>query len=464
MTARRSSSTSGSTTLADRYPDDWGLLDPLAGEVAGLTDDTAVLHAIVETETVLTLAWHDAEFAPTWVGELDFTGVSLDRAAIAVGTRAGGNPVIPLVGQLRAFAETQHEGAGNWVHRGATSQDILDTALMLVASRAAAAIADHLHAAGAALVCLADEHRASIMVGRTLTQHAAPITFGVKVAGWLDGVDAACVVLESSVFPAQMAGSVGIGSAFAELAGTADAGGRLRAAVAARLALADPGRSWQSERSPVVRVASALALVVGALGRIADDILVLARSEIGELTDASAGASSALPQKRNPTTAVLLRSAALQVPGLLSTLQLAMVTADERGAGQWHSEWPSFGTVMRLATESAAASVTLVESLVVDVGRMAANLDLDGGLAWAEHAQSQLVSDLGLEAAGALVARAVGAVSSERSFGTALAVELEGRVVDLSPDRIIAASDIVIDAALERHATIAREVRLCQCP
>ncbi len=429
---------------------DWGLLDPLSSPNSAATDDAAILTALVQTESALTLAWLDTGLAPDWVSTIDLDRVHLDRDAIAAGTRSGGNPVIPLVSQLRTHVDAVREGAGDWVHRGATSQDILDTALMLVASRALSISAVHLRATASDLAALAEKHRRTPMVGRTLTQHAAPITFGAKAATWLDGALAAEAALTAATTPVQLAGAVGTGGSFADLTGDPAAGARLRAAFAARLGLADAGRSWQAERSPVVSVASALALVIGALGRIATDVLVLARTEVGEVSEGSGGRSSAMPQKQNPTTAVLIRSAALQAPGLLATVHSGMLVEDERPSGAWHAEWLALRSLLRLAIEAAEATSTLVKSLVVDTERMSVNLDASFGLAWSEHAQSLLTRELGRAAASAIVSRAVAVTSNELSFGAALAAELDGRVIDLSPETIYPATDAVIDAALAR--------------
>jgi 3-carboxy-cis,cis-muconate cycloisomerase len=429
---------------------DWGLLDPLSSPNSAATDDAAILTALVQTESALTLAWLDIGLAPDWVSTIDLARVHLSHDVIAAGTRSGGNPVIPLVSQLRSHVDAIREGAGDWVHRGATSQDILDTALMLVASRAIDVASGFLTRAASDLAALVEKHRHTPMVGRTLTQHAAPITFGAKAATWLEGVLAAEAAITAATTPVQLAGAVGTGASFADLTGDPAAGARLRAAFAARLGLADAGRSWQAERSPVVSVASALALAIGALGRIATDVLVLARTDVGELSEASSGTSSAMPQKQNPTTAVLIRSAALQAPGLLATVHSALLVEDERPAGAWHSEWPALRSLLRLAIEAAEATSTLVKSLVVDTERMAANLDASFGLAWSEHAQSLLTRELGRAAAFAFVARAVAATSNELSFGAALAAELDGRVIDLSPESIYPATDAVIDAALAR--------------
>ncbi|CAN5245150.1 3-carboxy-cis,cis-muconate cycloisomerase [soil metagenome] len=418
-----------------------GILDPLSsGSAAGdCVGDDAVVAALAEVELMLSRSWADSELAPSWVADLTLEG-ELDLDLLAEGSRSGGNPVIPLVTQLRKHAEAEHPGAGDWVHRGATSQDILDTALMLVAKHAVSGMRSELAALASALATLADTHRATPQAGRTLTQHAAPITFGAKVASWLDGVEAARTALDGIVLPVQLAGSVGIGSAVLDLTGATDAADRLRSALAARLSLADPERSWQAERTPVVALGSALALSIGALGRIAADVLVLARTEVGEVEEGGgAGSSSAMPQKRNPATATLIRSAALQSPGLVATLFASLVTGDERPSGTWHAEWQPLRQLLRLGIETAEATRSLIDSLEVDVERMAANVQLSGGLIYAEHVQSVLTSQVGRAEASVTVTNAI-------ADGGLASLDVE-----LSPASAILAAGIVIDASLARH-------------
>ncbi|WP_394769605.1 lyase family protein [Lacisediminihabitans sp.] len=428
---------------------DWGLLEPLAfgSGSSALTGDDAVLAALIDVEAALAGAWADAGLAPAWLEEIasSLAGARVDRDALRRGARAGGNPVIPLVAALRDYTDRRRPGAGDWIHRGATSQDILDSALMLVASRAIVAVADRLDSLGARLAGLAEEHRESLMPGRTLTQHAAPITFGAKVAGWLDGVESAIAALGRIETPVQLAGSVGIGSSFVDLTGSPDAPAALRAGFAARLGLADPGRSWQAERSPVTGLAAALAITVGALGRIAADVLVLARTEVAEVAEVAeggAGSSSAMPQKRNPATAVLIVAAAGRSPGLLSTLFSAMASADERAAGQWHSEWQAIRQLLALAVEASEASAALADGLVVDADRMRANLDLTAGLIYSEEVLSRLTRDRGRAEATAIVASAI---DGQTPFAEAVPIEL-------STATTLAASATVVDAALARHA------------
>lgn len=430
---------------------DWGLLEPLASGsgAPSLTGDDAVLAALIEVEAALSTAWMDVGLAPAWVEEVAAAMIDtpIDRDALGRGSRADGNPVIPLVMALREHSERVRAGSGDWLHRGATSQDIFDSAFMLVAFRAVAATSGSLRSLATILASLASDHRETLMAGRTLTQHAAPITFGVKAAGWLDGVESALAGLEGLTLPVQLAGSVGIGAAFADLSGEQEAPAHLRAALASRLGLADPGRSWQVERTPVAHLGSALATTIGVLGRISADVLVLARTEIAEVSEGGGGSSSAMPQKRNPATAVLVSAAAQRSPALLSTLFSALVSADERPAATWHSEWQAARQLLALAVEASAASVALLDGLVVDAERMLANLGLTDGLIYSEQVLSELTRDLGRTEASAIV---TAAIHGGEQFARAVPTEL-------STVPTLRAAGVVVDAALARH--IARRER-----
>jgi 3-carboxy-cis,cis-muconate cycloisomerase len=429
--------------VAGENPADWGLLEPLRSATG--TDDDAILAALVEVEAALTLSFVDARYAPAWVEEIaEVLAAPIDKAALARGNRSGGNPVIPLVTALRQQAEDFRAGGGEWVHRGATSQDILDTALMLVASRAIRALLADLDTAANTLAALADAHRTTLQAGRTLTQHAAPITFGIKAAGWLDGLEAALDGLAALKLPVQLAGAVGTGAAFIDLTGDDNANRTLRAGLAARLDLADPGRSWQAERSPVAQLGSVLGVTLGVLGRISSDILVLARTEIGELI-AGTGGSSAMPQKQNPTVAVLIRAAALRSPGLVSSLFASLLSADERPDGAWHASWQPTRQLLALTREAASAATGLLAGLSVDAERMASNLALTDGLIFAEQALSLMTRDNGRDAATAVIAEAVtDAVAGSRPFADAVPVAL-------SVEPTLRLSHAIVDAALARH-------------
>lgn len=344
---------------------DWGLLDPLTVSAA-VTSDDAVLEALVDVERALVRAWADVlgENLDTVADAL--RAEALDRGDLLAGARTGGVPVIPLVGQLRAQAEAVVPGSGPRVHAGATSQDILDTALVLVARRALDRARERLVAAGHSLVGLATAETQTLSIARTLGQHAAQSTVGIAVAGWLDSVTAAIEAVDTVAFPVQLGGAVGTGEDVDRMARSAKATESLRAALADAVDLADPGRSWHSERSPILHIASSSALVVAVLGRVGKDVAFLARTEVAEVSLGSTGGSSAMPHKRNPVDAVLLSANGLKAAGLLATVHTAAVSQDARPAGEWHAEWSAFRGLLRLAVESADVASSMLPTLGVD--------------------------------------------------------------------------------------------------
>jgi len=311
---------------------DVGLLSPVTVGADAIVSDAAVLAALVDVEVALTRAWGAVGSVPADVVDAvaaAIADVPVDAADLARRAVSGGNPVIPLVGDLRAAVAPADRG---WVHRGATSQDIVDTALALVARRAGEQIDFDLRATARSLAALARAHRDVPAAARTLTQHAVPTTLGARFASWLRGVRAARADLAAALtaLPAQLGGAGGTLASAVVLSDPATARA-LPAAFAAQLALASPAAPWHVERRPVTRLGDALVAVTDALGVIAADVATASRTEIGELSEGVGGGSSAMPQKRNPAASVLVRSAALRAPQLAATLHLAAAGAvDER--------------------------------------------------------------------------------------------------------------------------------------
>lgn len=341
--------------------------------------EAEVVRAMLRVETAWLAALVSGGVAPPEAA-IDLGGCvsGVDTDLLAAAAEAGGNPVIPLVTLLRERLAHEHPEAARWVHRGLTSQDVLDTALTLALRDAVDVLLDELDSQVVALVDLSQRHRADPMAGRTLTQHAVPTTFGLKAAHWLHGIlDARDDLrLERGRLPAQLGGAAGTLAATAELlrltGGPEDALG-LAGGVAAALDLpfAPP---WHTVRAPLTRVADALVRASDAWGRIAGDVLVLARPEIGELAesrDAERGGSSTLPGKRNPILAVLVRRAALTAPSLAAQLHLAAaMTVDERADGAWHTEWSPLVRLGRHAVTAAKQTTELLAGLHVDTERM----------------------------------------------------------------------------------------------
>ncbi|MET0426455.1 MAG: lyase family protein [Actinoplanes sp.] len=355
------------------------LLWPGDARAGDLCSDASVLDALVRVEAAwlrTLLAYGIADAADDL---RDLVGPA-DLPALARDAEAGGNPVIPLLALLRERLSDRDKAAAAWLHRGLTSQDVLDTGLVLVLRDAAGQIRTDLAAQITVLAALADEHRATPMAGRTLTQHAVPITFGLKAAGWLTGLlDARDTLAAAADLPIQLGGAAGSLAAPRALRRHAapPAGDRaedLVAATAAALGL--PAREpWHTARAPLTRFGDALVTATDAWGRIANDVLTGSRPEIGELSEATGGGSSAMPNKRNPVLAVLVRRAALAAPPLAATLHTAAASmVDERPDGAWHVEWPTLRTLARRTVVAGSQTTDLLTGLRVHPDRMAATL------------------------------------------------------------------------------------------
>lgn len=289
-----------------------------------------------------------------WAG-VDLAGLvgPADLDLLARDAEGGGNPVIGLVRLLR---ERSGDPA---LHRGLTSQDVVDSALMLLASAAVTDLLGDLDRAADRLAALAAEHRDTPMVARTLTQHAVPTTFGFRVAQWLTGVLDARDDVRRLAFPAQLGGAAGTRAGMVELG---------------RDVPLDP-LPWHTTRASVTRIGDALAGCTDACGRIANDVLTLSRPEIGELAEGSAGGSSTMPNKANPVLSVLVRRAALTTPQLAATLHLAAASqVDDRADGGWHAEWATLRDLVRRTLVAVSQTADLLGGLEVRAERMARTL------------------------------------------------------------------------------------------
>lgn len=380
-----------------------GLFDGVLAAGSPVTD-TAWLQAMLDTEAALALAQAD-------VGLVDRDAAEA-IAAVCVAERydvdrlgaeatAVGNPAAPLV---RAVTAQVPDHAARHVHLGATSQDVVDTAAMLVTRDALDAVLADLSATTDRLAALAAEHRDTVQVGRTLLQQALPTTFGLVAAGWLTGIASAAGAL-AAVRPRL---AVQLGGAVGTLASLGAAGPAVRAAMARRLALAEPLLPWHTERDRVAEIACAFGRVCSSVGKVAGDVVLLAQTEVGEVTESAdgAGGSSTMPHKRNPIAAVLARAAAAQAPGLVATL-LAATPEHQRGAGPWHAEWRPLTELLR-TTGSAAHWVRAgLARLEVDTERMRSNVDLLGGALLAERVTTELAPSVGRLAAHDAVAECV---------------------------------------------------------
>ncbi|MEW2490092.1 3-carboxy-cis,cis-muconate cycloisomerase [Streptomyces sp. NPDC048411] len=401
------------------YESDAGLLAPgRAGAPAeSSTGDRAVLQAMLDAEAALTRAQSACGLAPAEAGQAVTQAADADRFDVrdlALRARSGGNPVIPLVADLTAAVP---EEVRPYVHRGATSQDILDTAAMLVASRTLAGVLDDLVRAADELARHAAAHRDTPMAGRTLTQHAVPTTFGLKAAGWraliLDARDRLASVRDS--LPAQLGGAAGTLAAFSAFSfeeKSAD-GLALVAAYARELGLAEPVLPWHTLRTPVADLAGALAFTAGALGKTAADVLTLSRTEIGEVEEGQVGGSSAMPHKANPVRATLIAAAARRAPGLAATLYSSLTAEDERPAGAWHAEWEPLRDLLRLVGGAARDGAELAAGLRIVPYAMLENLHLTDGLIVSERLAAAFAERIGRARAKDVLAGAADRARSE---------------------------------------------------
>ena len=378
------------------------LLWPGLHRAAGLFDDDAVLASLLRVESVWAHVLEESGLVPTGTSAiLDRVAEAVDPDAVAVAAEGGGNPLIPWLAEIRARARAIDPAAAAAIHLGLTSQDVVDTAVLLCAKDCLVAIADELDLQIAVLAALAAEHRATPMVARTLGQHALPTTFGVRVASWLRGLLVARTRVRDVVtsLPVQLGGAAGTLAALVEVcraAGTADpvavtaepvtAARELVASTARGLGLL-PTPPWDTVREPVTRVGDVLVTVSDALGHLANDVVLQSRPEVAELSEPAAdgrGVSSAMPQKRNPVLAILIRRQAMSAPLLGAQLHLAAAAAvDERPDGAWHTEWAPLRDLCRRTVGAARQATELVTGLEVHPDAMRAHLDraLPGALA-----------------------------------------------------------------------------------
>jgi 3-carboxy-cis,cis-muconate cycloisomerase len=399
-----------------------------------LMTNRALVTALVRVE----LAWYavlaEAEIAPRveLPPEPVLATISeKELAELSESAEAGGNPVIPLLVFLRSRLDRVSPGVSQWLHKGLTSQDTLDTALVLLLRDAFSRVLAEVSSQAQALRDLADRHRRTLAAARTLTQHAVPTTFGLTAAGWLQGVlDAADDLVQvRRSLPVQVGGAAGTLAAVTELAGSDSRAIALGEDLAERLKL-QSSMPWQTSRRTLTRAADALVAATDAWGKIANDVLIRVRPEIGELSEGSApgrGGSSTMPQKRNPVLSVLIHRAALAAPGLGAALHAAAAAAvDERPDGGWHVEWAPLRSLGRQTVIAGRQTTELVSTLVVHADRMRQT---------AEQAANELLAE-------------------QRSIR-------ELRSAEPPPPELtqyLGATDPIIDAALERADRFVKEL------
>ncbi len=345
-----------------------------------------------------------------------------DFEALARDAALAGNLAIPLVKQLTVLVAKDSDEAAKFIHWGATSQDGIDTGAVLQLGDALRLIDKQLVKFSDALVVQVERHRNTMMVGRTWLQHALPITFGLKAAGWLDAITRQRQRLQEMkprIFVLQFGGATGT------LASLGSKGIAVATVLAKELELTLPALPWHSHRDRVAEVAATLALLVGTLGKIARDVSLCMQNDIAELAEPAApkhSGSSTMPHKRNPVGCAVVLSAAVRVPGLVSTLLASMPQEHERGLGGWHAEWETMPEIAMLAAGALNRMTDVMVGLEVDVQRMKANLDRTNGLVMAEAVTMALGAHVGrLNAHEAIEQACRGALNESRCLRDVLA-------------------------------------------
>lgn len=368
-------------------------------EAARLLGDEARISAMLTTEGELALAQADCGLIPRDAAEaIARTAATLTVPAIklASGTGAAGVPVPALV---RALKQALPEQQARWVHFGATSQDIVDTALVLNCRALLILFEQRLANLVSSLAALARTHRHTLTAGRTRTQQAVPMNFGFKVANWLAPLlrqQERLQQLKPRLLKAQLAGAVGTLAAMGEQAP------RIAERLAERLALA-PGRNWHTQRDSLVELADWLSMTTGVLGKMGQDWLWLSQTEVGEVTFSNGGGSSTMPQKCNPVNAEILVAMARHNAGLTGQMHQAMLQENERSGSAWTQEWLVLPTMLMATAVGLYHAQEALDHLVVNTDRMQANLELYNGVIFAEAATFALARHMPRDQAADLV-------------------------------------------------------------
>ena len=432
------------------------------GEVASSVNDRALVDAMVQFEVALLRALAALELAPVEAADelsavVEQGALSLDVAELGHATGEQGTPV---PGLLRALRGQVSGATAAHLHKGATSQDVVDTAMMLVTRRALDVVLRDLSAGSDACASLVSRYRTAIEPGRTLLQQALPVTFGLKAAGWLAGLDGVIADL-SAVRDHEPA--IQFGGAAGTLASLGDRGLDVTVELASQLGLPAPPVPWHTIRLRPARIASALGAALGFIGKIGRDVVLLAQTEVAEVLEGGGegrGGSSTLPHKRNPVGAVGLVACAQRGPGLVATMLAAMPQEHERGAGAWQAEWETLPALLRLTGSAASILRELLSGLEVDPEKMRSDMAVTGGLVMSESVAAALAPTLGRADSQDLVEKAARrSVESGRPLRQVLLEEpavadslgADGLDAALDPASYLGVTAELIDRVLAAH-------------
>ena len=395
------------------------LLDQLfrSQDVEKVLSDRACLQGMLDFEAALATAEARAGVIPSSAAvaiAAKCKAELFDVGELARDAKLAGNIAIPLVKALTALVAQGDKDAARYVHWGATSQDAIDTGCVLQLRQALALLASDLDRLARGLAEVATEHRSTIVVGRTWMQQALPTTFGVKVAGWLHAVDRHRERMRETQRRAVV---LQFGGAVGTLAALGDRGGEVAKHLAENLTLELPKIPWHSHRDRFAEVATTLGLCVGTLGKIAKDVSLHSQTEVAEVfepAEKGRGGSSTMPHKRNPVASAVVLSAALRVPGLVSTMLAAMVQEQERGPGGWLAEWETLPEIVSLSAGALRRMTEMVLQLQIDAEQMKTNLEVTRGLIFAETVSMALASKIGKAQAHEVVETACGTARREK--------------------------------------------------
>jgi len=390
----------------------WRLIDSLATTeaLAEVFSDSSVLQAMLDFESALARAEARVGVIPASAAA-DITSaaqaVGFDASELARQSLRAGTPAIPLVSMLTERVRAADAHSAGFVHWGATSQDVVDTAIVLLLKRSQTILAADHQRLDLALRRLSDAHSRTVMLGRTLLQPAPPVTFGLKAAGWRAAVARGWLRMEEAFADALI---LQFGGASGTLAALGAHGLAVSAALAGELAIANPSAPWHAHRDRLAALLSACGIYTGTLGKMALDIALLMQEEVGEAAEpgsAGRGGSSTMPHKRNPVACTIALAAAGRVPGLVSSFLSGMAQEHERAAGAWQAEWPVVAGIVQSTGVALASMAETAEGLTVYPERMQENLDATRGAVFAERAMILLAPSLGRDVAHKLVEEAV---------------------------------------------------------
>jgi 3-carboxy-cis,cis-muconate cycloisomerase len=410
-----------------------------SGQMRAICDDATVLQRMLDFEAALARVEAATGVIPKAAAEPIAKACkvsSFDLAALAEAAPRSGNLAIPLVRALTAEVARSNPEAARYVHWGATSQDVIDTAAMLTLRAGIDALAADLDRATRAFAALAQKHRNTAVVARTWLQHALPMPFGLKLAEYAAALHRSrlrLTRLSQDTLALQFGGAAGT------LAALGDRGLAVAERLAKELKLPLPEAPWHSHRDRIAEAASVLAIVSGTCGKIARDVSLMMQTDVSEAFEPSGegrGGSSTMPHKRNPVAAASALAAATITPNLAATIFAAQIQEHERSAGAWHAEWPTLPTLLLVTSGALAAIVEIAEGLEVDVARMRANLDSTDGLIMAEAVAFALAEKIGKSQAHHLVEAASKQAVAERKHLRDVLVDNGEVTAHLGADRI----------------------------